>query len=729
MKEFFTNKYFNRVLALFSIVILITINLLSFILYKNYEINTINRFKKINIEILNETSRMNEYIGKSIKLSGMNLLYESPVQKLMKSPDMNNFEKVQAIRRMDSVQSMGMHIHSIYLYNMEKDYIYSTSNYMSTRADNFYDKEVIQLLNSGRNLKGFYPIPRWIKEGSSKYPVCTFFFFESNPMKENKGVLIINLDLKWLKEIEGEGDKSSSLYIVDQDRKVVYNSDLDKFLMDISDEKYIEKIFASEEKSGHFIDTVDGVKSLVMYSKPEDQEWYFIKLMPYNSLVDNITAMRDNTIKIILLFLVVGVGISFALSKKLSNPIDKWVSMMKEFGVSKDSDDITYITSSIEHMLVKASDLESMSKTYLNALHQELLKEIIVGNIKRDKDIHKILKEYKMPLSYHGNYHMILCYKGQNYISEDMDNEFEQSNYSVNIGENTVHILWNADPQRINRLIDTFKFMGVSSIAVSGLITSIREFNLGFIALNELLKEKIFYPKGYVLYYDYEITRYKPPHYPSEKEKDLISSLRRGEVENTLVVYKDFVEIISNFKYDYFKFYLVRLIFSIQNMVDELEIEEYFLDYGKIKRDYFEKYLEESNHISGLDIYFKDIFSSIERAISEEKSKRNYIVIEKAIEYISQNFKDLNLSLQTVSDAVGLSSSYLNQIFKTEKEVSISEYIVNYRIEKAKEYLIDKDFTIKNIANMVGFSNDNYFYTVFKKNTGLTPGQYRKEYA
>lgn len=729
MKALFRDKYFYRVLLLITIALLLTINLLSFILYKNYEVNTINKFREINIEILNETSRMNEFIGRNVKLSGMNLFHETPIQRLMNNSVTSNFEKVEAIRRMDTIKSTGLHYHSIYIYNPEMDYIYATSNYLSSSKDRFFDEGIIDLVESDKNLKSFYPIPRWIEDGNYKHAVCTYFFYEGSNLSTSNGILVINLDLNWLNEIEGVNDKNTSLYIIDQDRRVVYNSDREKFLMDLSDYEYIDKIFSSEEVSGSFIEKLDNGKTLVMYSKPEGQEWYFIKLMPYESLVDNIVIMRMNTIKYTSIFLVIGLGISFMLSKRLSSPIDRIMEMIKDFGGQKDSDDISYITTSIQDIIVKTSDLENISKSYLNELKKELMREIIIGNIKGEKNILTTLKDYNMELPYYGDYHLLLCYKGSGYTSESNQLDFDECIYHLNMGTDSIHIIQDANSQRLNQVIDMFRFQGIQLIVCSRQVKSLGEFKEEYDCLNELLKNRVFYPKGYVIYSINEEKKFGYSEYPLNKESEIISSLRKGNIEESKISFNEFIESINVYRYDYFKFNLVRLFFAIKNLISDIEINEYLTGYHKLNRDCLEKYLEEINHISELDIYFEDIFTEIISAVEKGRSKRNLAIIKKVIEYVEENYQDVNLSTQSISDFIGLSSSYVNQIFKSEKDISISEYILNFRMEKAKFYLMNKDITIKDIANKVGFHNDNYFYTVFKKITYLTPGQYRKQHS
>lgn len=101
--------------------------------------------------------------------------------------------------------------------------------------------------------------------------------------------------------------------------------------------------------------------------------------------------------------------------------------------------------------------------------------------------------------------------------------------------------------------------------------------------------------------------------------------------------------------------------------------------------------------------------------------------IAKAIQFIKQNYTD-NISLQIVADHVGLSFSYLSNLFKRELQISFIDYLNRYRIERAKELLSSSQLKSYDIAVQVGFSPEyTYFSKVFKKVTGLNPNEYRRK--
>jgi two-component system, response regulator YesN len=125
----------------------------------------------------------------------------------------------------------------------------------------------------------------------------------------------------------------------------------------------------------------------------------------------------------------------------------------------------------------------------------------------------------------------------------------------------------------------------------------------------------------------------------------------------------------------------------------------------------------------------KDLIEWISHSISRVKefsisSNKTDSVLEKAIQYITANI-DQNIAREDIANEVYLNPDYLSRIFKRETGYSISEYIVNERMNISKELLEKTDMSVSSVATYVGYSNFSYFAKLFKKNLGLTPVEYR----
>lgn len=124
----------------------------------------------------------------------------------------------------------------------------------------------------------------------------------------------------------------------------------------------------------------------------------------------------------------------------------------------------------------------------------------------------------------------------------------------------------------------------------------------------------------------------------------------------------------------------------------------------------------------------KEIADDYCRRMHDMKKKNvvsRHIVL--AIDYIREHVQD-NLSVESIAIALSLNPSYLSKLFKQEMGITISQYIRKEKINIAQNMLRHLDESSLNIANFLGFSSQSHFIQVFKKETGLTPEDYRKKY-
>jgi AraC-like DNA-binding protein len=96
-------------------------------------------------------------------------------------------------------------------------------------------------------------------------------------------------------------------------------------------------------------------------------------------------------------------------------------------------------------------------------------------------------------------------------------------------------------------------------------------------------------------------------------------------------------------------------------------------------------------------------------------------------EIIQSQLRDFNLSAESIADYFGLTTAYLNRLFKSHTAYSIAGYINFFRLERAELLLRDKNNTVAEICELSGFSNQGSFFRLFKKKYGRTPGDYQKE--
>ncbi|MBQ2922756.1 MAG: response regulator [Tyzzerella sp.] len=118
-------------------------------------------------------------------------------------------------------------------------------------------------------------------------------------------------------------------------------------------------------------------------------------------------------------------------------------------------------------------------------------------------------------------------------------------------------------------------------------------------------------------------------------------------------------------------------------------------------------------------------FSSDNTASAEPDTPQHYIVLETKA-FVEKHYSDPSLSRSLIAEHLSVNASYLSDVFKSETKIGLSEYITQVRIHNAKKLLSDSSISIQEVAKSVGCNSLQYFYQLFKKETGITPAEYQK---
>ena len=121
---------------------------------------------------------------------------------------------------------------------------------------------------------------------------------------------------------------------------------------------------------------------------------------------------------------------------------------------------------------------------------------------------------------------------------------------------------------------------------------------------------------------------------------------------------------------------------------------------------------------------FKNVIINIARnSICDTKGSD---IIDKILNFIHCNYS-ANIDNNMLSNIAGYHPYHLNRLMKQATGTTLRQYLINYRMETAKDYLRNTNYPISKIAEMCGYNNLCNFSSDIKKRTGLTPGDYRIE--
>lgn len=102
-------------------------------------------------------------------------------------------------------------------------------------------------------------------------------------------------------------------------------------------------------------------------------------------------------------------------------------------------------------------------------------------------------------------------------------------------------------------------------------------------------------------------------------------------------------------------------------------------------------------------------------------------LIDSIKAFIDSNYHE-DIDIPTISTKFYIGQTYFSELFKKEFGINFKKYLTEVRIEKAKLYIMDNKYKISDIATRVGYDDPGYFSQVFKKQTGLTPRQFKVKF-
>lgn len=108
----------------------------------------------------------------------------------------------------------------------------------------------------------------------------------------------------------------------------------------------------------------------------------------------------------------------------------------------------------------------------------------------------------------------------------------------------------------------------------------------------------------------------------------------------------------------------------------------------------------------------------------EDSGKIQNLFVQKAADYMKLNYSE-KISIKEIADQLYLSPNYLSELFKKHTGKTISEYLTDYRLEKACQLLDHAEYRVGDVSGMVGIHDGRYFSNMFKKKYGMTPTEYR----
>ncbi len=487
---------------------------------------------------------------------------------------------------------------------------------------------------------------------------------------------------------------------------------------------------------------VSKTKSVITYKTLESYGWTYLITSDYNQLVAELSTLRIVILSIALLMMVIGIFYSYYVSRKLHTPIDTVLgSLHYEAIKDKSVNEMLVIGKALETAAANQSILENTLKHSDEILFSSdictLLNQGTFQHLGSRKRINERLK---------GPYFCACAVYHE--IPDTVPNENEEKILNEFIYENVLTeileayspvithksnseiaiILQNDSPQfkdassNFNLAQDTLSEWYSFSFSVGiGTVTD-QATNLceSYVDALDALNAKYTLGPNAIIFYDTMEREKSASHYPADQEKIIFTSISKYNIKETEKNILLFTDTTRQFSSMFSKIYNIQLALNIMSKYEHILS---YMEYDEAK--YYNTIINSSDINTFSEMLIKlcsKIIDELSGASGHDK------IIDKVKEFVTSNYMDSTLCLNSISEIVSLSPPYVNRIFRQRMGVSFNEYLNYIRIDESKVLLQNTRLSTSEICRKIGMANNTYFYTLFKQKVGMTPTQYRAQF-
>lgn len=508
----------------------------------------------------------------------------------------------------------------------------------------------------------------------------------------------------------------------------------------------LKEVIASETRRDYMFEKKIGGESFYVFvTKSDYLGWKYVSLLPAKSVMSGVVEAKIAFFVGLIMVFILGTATILFFMKINYEPIKQLKAYIEKlFNRSGENlNEIETVREAIDYLVNQNAKLSNDIKKSIVALRDSLVFSLIRGQINSIEEFNSYGKE--IDINFSKKIFQIIIIRvslggydrkvnRQNII--DVFDECVFSGYEYFIRENVqkneyIGLLAfdEINKDRLNEMLRNFmekfrrEYNTFVTIGVGDECRDVQALPRSYMNASTALKHMFIRGNNQIIHYN-EIINYslRIDDYPHEEIKKLNRLIRQGNIKK--------IKQLINWIIDYIKkrdtpIFIARaicfeIIYEVFKADEDVVLENKYPDIFVLEKiDTIEQL---SDIISELCL---DICTALKRKRENLYEEENFI--DNIINFIKQNYDNCNFSTQMIADNFGMSLSYLSQYFKANVGKTISDYITELRIQKAKKLLDSTNFSISNISEEVGYYNVSSFIRRFKQVTGITPGEYREK--
>jgi AraC-like DNA-binding protein len=660
--------------------------------------------------------------------------------------------------------------HSVYLYLDNSNYV--ITNEKVCLKENFDDTEWVKSYMYNKYLKE--PIA-WLnprltsqmpssnsaggldesKSSNSSNYVISCIYPLTPYTTELSGAIVVNIYENKLSYLINSDniDGGVSIGIINSKGDVVTDADKTLIGTNISYKEYITHVLTliRNNDEGSLNTTIKGKKYLITYLKATTlSDWIFVGTFPLDNLTNSVNSIRMPIIYICIALLIIGISLSYLISRRLYNPVKKLVNDIKNrkgIDIIGNENEVTLLSKAFDSLIKQEDHLFNTIEKNTRHLRENYLLGLLKGRSSESDEHDGIfhnqyfictiisIDRFNEFVSNFPSDHQYYLKTVILSISEDLISESFPCSGLV-MEKDKIVLIINPDTADYSNTICVLKqCFDLIQKEVSKLIDSSVTFSIGNICNNltdikssyhdaqNQLKLRFMKGHGIIINNEDTYTGNSKYYYPFTFEKQILNYVDAGSKDALINSLSDFFnDIKENQKLTYDNVILIinQLLGStIKYLLDlNISVSDVF---GNDFNIYSQ--LTEIETLDDVSLWLAKIYLRIIEFCEKPKAE-NKVHITNIMNYIHKNYKK-DIDINMLADHVGLSYSHVRKIFNDETGENIVNYINNLRIEEAQRLLRQTEMNMNEIALSLGYNNNQSFNRFFKKYVGITPGEYR----
>lgn len=644
------------------------------------EDSLIQSLTRLNNEFVEQVDTISGTLLEIIHNAAMQMFYSRSLTKLRTLETVTNAERVAGLRDLGSWVSSSTFLSSALIYNSQSDTMFTSGGgHVPNARETFPDPDTYELMAS-RTKHGFTgPIKRQAAEGE----VYSFLFFEPNV--PSSGSLLLNVRAHWFEnQLLGLSSGFSSAVIDGQGEVLAASSPA---LAQKAEEIWpqLEARMAEGESHGFLLEPHG--KSGWMYAQLPSLGLYYLRPFDTAGLLPGLTKVRSVALALLLIVSgVLAVGTLYTVFV-LYPPVQAIRRALSKLGSGS------------------GNVSQEMDRLVEKQMEQQLSEQVF-----------RLLEGEDLPLvEYPAALVLVECpdLKAVRAVAEAAT----QNPLLVAAGSiGCLVLISTPSEQSVTELCLSLSWSLRCRCLYSTSKLSVAELKESHNRLLELWQMRFLYAGQQVLSEKLASSFEEPIEFSEKDIAPLLAALKAGDFAEAKATWRAIFDHISRAKYNDFRFFFRSILINLRPLQLELGLDP---------PEGAWQILDNLSDAAQLHQLMEETLAQI-TAAQQDRRRSNLQRLANQVEVrIAASYGDPTLSAHSIADEMGMNAVYLGRQFKEATGMSIADAIKKTRIETAMRLLRETDKPVREVAEQVGFSNDKYFFVVFKELVGMTPREFR----